>query len=81
MVSSWDATVVSYTRECTILPSLSMRMPHYALWGKRTDLSTRREHVTGHKRERKSSTDWYCEIKKASIRRIEAEWQVRQHDK
>jgi len=41
----------------------------------------RREHVTGNTRERKSSTDWYCKIEKVSIRRIEAEGQVRQHGK
>ena len=35
-------------------------------------------HVSGHKRERKGSTDWYRAQEEANIRRIEAEWQAKQ---
>ena len=38
----------------------------------------KRGHVTGHKKERKGSTDWYKAIEEEHIRRIEAEWQARQ---
>ena len=38
----------------------------------------KRGHVTGTKRERKGSSDWYKQIKEANIRRIEAEWQAKQ---
>jgi len=31
-------------------------------------------HVTGNKRERKGSTDWYREIEAANLARIEEEW-------
>jgi hypothetical protein len=31
-------------------------------------------HVTGHKRERKGSSDWYREIEEEECRRVEAEW-------
>jgi hypothetical protein len=37
-----------------------------------------RGHVTGHKRERKHSTDWYREIEQANIDRITKEWQERE---
>jgi hypothetical protein len=37
--------------------------------------------VTGHKKERKGASDWYCEIEEANIRRIEAAWQARQQGK
>jgi hypothetical protein len=33
-----------------------------------------RGHVTGDKKERKGSTEWYREIEEANIRKIEAEW-------
>jgi hypothetical protein len=35
-------------------------------------------HVTGHKKERKGSNNWYKEIEEENIRRVEAEWQARQ---
>jgi len=38
----------------------------------------KRGHVTGHKKERKGSTNWYKTIEEEHIRRIEAEWQARQ---
>jgi hypothetical protein len=38
-------------------------------------------HVTGHKTERKSASDWYKEIEEENIRRIEAEWQAKQAGK
>ena len=38
----------------------------------------KRGHVTGHKHERKGSTDWYKQIEEENIRSIEAEWQARQ---
>ena len=31
-------------------------------------------HVTGHKKERKGSQDWYRDIQAAHLRKIEAEW-------
>ena len=37
-----------------------------------------RGHCTGHKKERKGSTDWYKTIEEENIRRIEAEWQAQQ---
>jgi hypothetical protein len=38
----------------------------------------KRGHVTGHKRERKSASDWYKQIEEENIRKIEAEWTVKQ---
>jgi hypothetical protein len=38
-------------------------------------------HVTGHKKERKGSTDWYKQIEEKNIRRIEAEGQAQQQGK
>jgi hypothetical protein len=38
----------------------------------------KRGHVTGHKRERKGSTDWYKSIEQANLERIEKEWQEKQ---
>jgi len=35
-------------------------------------------HVTGHKKERKGSADWYKHIEEENIRKIEAEWQAKQ---
>lgn len=35
-------------------------------------------HVTGTKRERTGSSDWYKELEEATIRKIEAEWQAQQ---
>jgi hypothetical protein len=35
-------------------------------------------HVTGHKKERKGSNDWYKQIAEENIRRVEAEWQAKQ---
>ena len=37
-----------------------------------------RGHVTGHKKERKGSQDWYREIEQANIERIEKEWAAKQ---
>ena len=39
-----------------------------------------RGHVTGHKKERKGSSDWYKAIEEEHIRRIEAEWQQREQE-
>jgi hypothetical protein len=41
----------------------------------------KRGHVTGHKKERKGSTNWYKQIEEANIRRIEAEWAAKQVSK
>jgi hypothetical protein len=38
----------------------------------------KRGHVTGTKREKKGSTDWYKQIEEEHIRKIEAEWQKQQ---
>jgi hypothetical protein len=38
-------------------------------------------HVTGTKKERKGSTNWYRKIEEDNIRRIEAEWQAKQQGK
>ena len=38
----------------------------------------KRGHVTGHKKEKRGSTDWYKQIEEEHIRRIEAEWQAKQ---
>jgi len=38
----------------------------------------KRGHCTGHKRERKGSTDWYRHLEEEAIRQVEAEWQARQ---
>jgi hypothetical protein len=38
-------------------------------------------HVTGHKKERKGSQDWYKALEEENIRRIEGEWQVKQQGK
>ena len=38
----------------------------------------KRGHVTGHKKERKGSPDWYKAIEETHIRRIEAEWAAKQ---
>lgn len=35
-------------------------------------------HVTGQKRERKGSTDWYREIEQANILRVEQAWREKQ---
>ncbi len=35
-------------------------------------------HVTGTKREKKGSTDWYKAIEAEHLKRIEAEWQAKQ---
>ena len=35
-------------------------------------------HVTGLKKEKQGSTNWYREIEEENIRRIEAEWAVKQ---
>ncbi len=37
-------------------------------------------HVRGTKRERKGASDWYKAIEEANIRKIEAEWQAKQHE-
>jgi hypothetical protein len=37
-----------------------------------------RGHVTGHKKERKGSSDWYKQIEVEHLARIEAEWAVRE---
>ena len=41
----------------------------------------KRGHVTGHKTERKGASDWYKQIEEENIRRIEAEWAVKQATK
>jgi hypothetical protein len=41
----------------------------------------KRGHVTGHKKKRQGSTDWYKEIEEAHIRRIESEWAAKQPGK
>lgn len=33
-----------------------------------------RGHVTGHKKERKGSSDWYKELEEAECQRVEREW-------
>ena len=38
-------------------------------------------HVTGTKKERKGSADWYKQIEEENSRRIEAEWQAKQASK
>jgi len=38
----------------------------------------RRGHVTGHKKERTGSTDWYRDIEQANIDRITKEWEAKQ---
>ena len=38
----------------------------------------KRGHVTGHKKERKGSSDWYKQIEEENIRKIEAAWQAKQ---
>jgi hypothetical protein len=37
-----------------------------------------RGHVTGHKKEKKGSTDWYRDIEQANIDRITKEWEAKQ---
>jgi hypothetical protein len=37
-----------------------------------------RGHATGHKRERKGSTDWYKTLEQANIDRITKEWAERE---
>jgi hypothetical protein len=37
-----------------------------------------RGHVTGDKKERKGSTDWYKAIEQANIDRITKEWEAKQ---
>jgi hypothetical protein len=37
-----------------------------------------RGHVTGRKKERKGSTEWYREIEQANIDRITKEWEAKQ---
>jgi hypothetical protein len=34
--------------------------------------------VTGHKKERKGSSDWYRDIEQANIDRITKEWEAKQ---
>ena len=41
----------------------------------------KRGHVTGTKKERQGSTDWYRKIEEEHIRRIKAEWQAKQGSK
>ena len=41
----------------------------------------KRGHVTGTKREKQGSQDWYKAIEEEHIRKIEAEWQAQQHGK
>ncbi len=36
----------------------------------------RRGHVTGHKREKKGSQDWYAARQEELLRQIEATWQA-----
>jgi len=38
----------------------------------------KRGHVTGTKRERRSSNDWYKAIEAENLKRIEAQWQAKQ---
>jgi hypothetical protein len=38
-------------------------------------------HVTGTKKERQGSTDWYREIEEENIRKVEADWQAKQQGK
>jgi hypothetical protein len=38
----------------------------------------KRGHVTGTKREKQGSQDWYCAIAEAHLRRIEAAWAAKQ---
>ena len=38
-------------------------------------------HVTGTKKEKRGSTDWFRKIEEEHIRKIEAEWQARQQGK
>jgi hypothetical protein len=35
-------------------------------------------HPTGHKKEKKGSTEWYKAIEAENLKRIEAEWEARQ---
>jgi len=41
----------------------------------------KRGHVTGTKKEKRGSTDWFRKIEEEHIRKIEAEWQARQQGK
>jgi hypothetical protein len=38
----------------------------------------KRRHVTGHKKERKGRNNWYKQIEEENIRRIEAEWKLKE---
>ena len=38
----------------------------------------KRGHVTGHKKERKGSNNWYKQIEEENIRRVEAQWAAKQ---
>jgi hypothetical protein len=38
----------------------------------------KRGHVTGHKREKRGSQDWYKQIEEEWIKKVEAEWQAKQ---
>jgi hypothetical protein len=38
----------------------------------------KRGHVTGHKKERTGSQDWYRAIQEEHLKRIEKEWQAKQ---
>jgi hypothetical protein len=38
-------------------------------------------HVTGYKKECKGASDWYKAIEAENLKRIEAEWQAKQHGK
>lgn len=41
----------------------------------------KRGHVTGSKRERTGTSDWYTMIEAEHLKRIEAEWQAKQQGK
>ena len=38
----------------------------------------KRGHVTGTKKERKGSNDWYKQITEENMRRVEAEWRLKE---
>lgn len=41
----------------------------------------KRGHVTGHKHERKGTSDWYKKIEEEHIRTVEREWAAREAQK
>lgn len=45
------------------------------------EMSMKRGHVTGAKRERKGASDWYKTIEAENLKRIEAQWQAKQQGK